>query len=202
MSLSGPDTLDHARHCLQCGTTLDWTLDCRQHGRQPAREPAPHGTRQTSYRFRASSRPDSQHQQAPRPPLHPAPARNRQRHRDVASILLDDRYRLVESTSRYADARWSALWLMRFFGRLLVIIYNRTSVDESTRSRSRPRAVGGAPCADHVVGRSPAPVLTSFYPLFPARAGNNSVSFGLWRRTIYVQLYARRRGGDAGRAGN
>jgi hypothetical protein len=25
---------------------------------------------------------------------------------------------------------------------------------------SRPRAVGGAPCADHVVGRSPAPVLT------------------------------------------
>jgi hypothetical protein len=91
---------------------------------------------------------------------------------------------------------------MRFFGRLLVIIYNRTSVDESTRSRSRPRAVGGAPCADHVVGRSPAPVLTSFYPLFPARAGNNSVSFGLWRRTIYVQLYARRRGGDAGRAGN
>lgn len=153
-------------------------------------------------RFRASSRPDSQHQQAPRPPLHPAPARNRQRHRDVASILLDDRYRLVESTSRYADARWSALWLMRFFGRLLVIIYNRTSVDESTRSRSRPRAVGGAPCADHVVGRSPAPVLTSFYPLFPARAGNNSVSFGLWRRTIYVQLYARRRGGDAGRAGN
>jgi hypothetical protein len=73
---------------------------------------------------------------------------------------LDDRYRLVESTSRYADARWSALWLMRFFGRLLVMIYNRTSVDESTRSRSRPRAVGGAPCAVHVVGRSPAPVLT------------------------------------------
>jgi hypothetical protein len=106
-----------------------------------------HTAHQASYRFRASSRPDSQ--QAPRPPQldHPStrrPPATAKRHRDVASILLDDRYRLVESISRYADG--GALWLMRFFGRFLVevVIYNRTSL-----TRSRPPAL--APSAGRLV---------------------------------------------------
>ena len=91
----------------------------------------------------------SRSQQAPRPPLHPAPARNRQRHRDLR--YFDDKIDFLDFP------------LCVYFGRLLVIIYHRASL-----TRVRDPGPARADGALRRPLRRPLP-RPPFYPVFPAR---------------------------------